>query len=124
MSKQKWEARKNYERYKPDAKEEEEEEDTESSMGNPIRGVPNNFCVLLKTPLRPCPKHPKMVTSSWHMKYYHNYYLKPVTQIWHDEIKPLVHPKIKREEITSSLIGLIDGYIENYNYYLSQLKKS
>src|ERR1700727_785704 len=59
VSKQKWEARKNYERYKPDAKE-EEEEDTESSMGNPIRGVPNNFCVLLKTPLRPCPKHPKM----------------------------------------------------------------
>ena len=49
---------------------------------------------------------------------------KPVAQIWRNEIKPLVHPKIKREEVTSSLIRLIDGYIDNYNYYLSQLQKS
>src|ERR1700691_5211262 len=42
VSQQKWEARKNYQRGKPHAKE---EEDTEPSMGNPIRGVPDNFCV-------------------------------------------------------------------------------
>ena len=121
VSKQKWEARKNYKSYQPESEAEDEDE---QPKGNPIRGVPNSFCVLLKTQLRPCPKHPKMVTSSWHMKYHHHCYIKPVTQIWRDDIKPLVHPKIKRDLITSSLVGIIDGYIDKYKYYLSQLEKS
>ena len=88
---------------------------------NPIKGVPNNFCTLLKTQVRVCPRHPHKITSSWHMKYYHHCYIKPVSQIWREEIKPRVDPDLKRHQITARLTDIIDRYINIYNYHLSSL---
>ena len=122
IAEHKWKYRKgdiDYEQiYEQDP--DKQEENTLQKL-NPIKGVPNNFCTLLKTQVRVCPKHPQKITSSWHMKYYHGCYIKPVSQIWQDDIKPLVDPNLRRDQIAASLTDLIDRYINIHNNYLSSL---
>ncbi len=92
---------------------------------NPLRGIPNNWCQLLKTQLRPCPKcHAQgknKITTSWHMKYAHKIDIKPTRKIWREEIKPLTSESEgkERKSIIKTLEPLIDEHIKRYN---SQLK--
>ena len=117
-SEMKWQARKNYVAYKPQP---EDKQTANKQRLNPLRGVPNSFCELLKTQLRICPKHPKMITDSWHMKYYHHCYIKPVGNIWKEDIKPLIKQNLERKIITSNLIDLIGSHVNIYKNYLNLL---
>ena len=55
---------------------------------NALRGVPNKWCELVNTMVKPCLKCNKkgVVTDRWHLKYYHNEELPHINKIWREEI--------------------------------------
>lgn len=61
------------------------------SQKNGLRGVPNNWCKLVNTQVKPCPKCKRMgvVTSRWHLKYVHGEELPHINAVWRKDIIPI-----------------------------------
>ncbi len=55
-----------------------------------LRGVPNSWCELVNTMVRPCPqcKLPGIVTNRWHLLTKHGIKLPTVNYIWRNEVLP------------------------------------
>ena len=91
---------------------------------NGLRGVPNNFCELLNTQVRPCPKCRKKgeVTSPWHLKYSHGISITHVNKIWKDEILPITEDlSLKRQEILEEVEPIIQKHLMNYTNAMKYL---
>ena len=69
---------------------------------NPLKGIPNLWCQLLKTQYQACKECLKRKTfrlaSSWHRLYAHNQRSKPALKIWNNEILLENDEKIKRKQ--------------------------
>ena len=101
-----------------------------SKKKNGLRGVPNSWCTLVNTQVKPCLKckKPGVVTNRWHLKYQHNKELKHVNAIWRNEICPVteqeeekelkdgtkIRRKIQRSKIKKIVEPLILKHINNY----------
>jgi len=58
---------------------------------NGLRGVPNNWCELVNTMVKPCPSCNRVgvVTSGWHLLAKHRIKLVHINYIWKKEILPI-----------------------------------
>ncbi len=99
------------------------------SKKNGTRGVPNTWCKLVNTQVRPCPKCKTkgVVTSRWHLKYAHGEELPHINLIWREQLCPITEKKfetttvngrsvrriIPREDVMSKTEPLILAQIEN-----------
>ena len=64
---------------------------------NPLRGVPNIWCDLINTQVKPCPicKKKGVVTNRWHLKYHHQISLPHINKIWREQICPITEIRYK-----------------------------
>jgi len=115
---------------------------------NPLRAVPNSWCKLVNSVVRPCPacKQKGIVTSRWHLWVKHNIRLSNPTYILTEEIVPLttadtlqelltrlppntfqgytkknLQEKPKRSHIRISVSPIIQTHLNNYNHMMLQL---
>ncbi len=106
---------------------------------NGLRGVPNIWCKLVNTQVRPCPicKKPGVTTDRWHLKYHHCWELPHINRIWKDEILPISRMKIpimnkdgryttrliSRQKICEMLTPIIKQHLANYNEVIANLAR-
>ena len=91
---------------------------------NGLRGVPNTFCKLLNTQVKPCPRCIKKgeVTSPWHLKYSHGIQITHVNKIWKEEILPITEDlSIKRQEIAERIGPIIQNHLLQYDKAIEYL---
>jgi len=64
---------------------------------NGLRGVPNNWCELVNTMVKPCPKCKTkgIVTSRWHLLTEHRVRLPHINYIWKKDILPISLGEVK-----------------------------
>ena len=72
---QKWEARIRYREFKASPRIKTE---------NPMRAVPNEWCVYLKCRSTPCPQCPNKICTPGHLQYEHNLIVRLDKLIWRD----------------------------------------
>ena len=99
---------------------------------NPLRGVPNIWCDLINTQVKPCPicKKKGVVTNRWHLKYHHQISLPHINKIWREQICPITEirykevtnkwgqtevKKIKRREIAEKIQNIVKQHLLDYN---------
>jgi len=99
---------------------------------NPLRGVPNIWCDLINTQVKPCPicKKKGVVTNRWHLKYHHQINLPHINKIWREQICPITEirykevtnkwgqtevKKIKRREIAEKIQNIVKQHLLDYN---------
>jgi len=67
---------------------------------NPLRGIPNSWCQLVKSQYQLCNtclrKKKYRIASSWHRLYAHGQFVQPVFKIWKQDLLPENKDKIKR----------------------------
>ena len=114
-SKIQWEARKDYREIPKNAKA--------ARKPNLLRGLPNSWCRLINTQIRPCPKCKTKgtITSSWHLKYAHNQDVKHIQKIWKEELNPIVEKEEKRDIITTIMKSIIEKHLEEYNRAIQEI---
>ena len=105
-------------------------------MGKPngLRAVPNNWCNLVNTMVKPCPacKEAGTVTSRWHLLVKHKISLPHINHIYKNDILPISLSTIQtiihtptgpikiirpqdRDVIRQKLKPIIDSHINNYS---------
>ena len=103
------------------------------SETNGLRGVPNNWCELINTMVKPCPdcNIKGTVTSRWHLLTKHKIWLPHVNYVWKQNILPITQEEVRktidgkkgritvtrprdRESIRATLKPLIQKHIESY----------
>lgn len=97
-------------------KENQEVEPKPKGEKNPnlLRGVPNSWSKLIKTQLTPCPKCKikGIICSSWHMMHTHGIYIKPIYEIWTEQICSVT--KDSNDQPRSRLAEEIDKVISQH----------
>lgn len=107
------------------------------SQKNGLRGVPNNWCKLVNTQVRPCPKCKRIgvVTGRWHLKYVHGEELPHINAVWRKDIVPitLVTEKtinqngrsrlvtISREDVRGQIEPVIARHLEKYQEVMEKI---
>ncbi len=107
---------------------------------NGLRGVPNTWCKLINSQVRPCIscKEKNAVTDRWHLKYHHNVELPHINSIWRKEICPITESKekftdlfgrirmkpLKRQRIFRTLQPIIVKHLENYEKAMTTIMKA
>jgi hypothetical protein len=84
---------------------------------NKLKAVPNTWCKLVNTMVKPCPKckKPGTICSRWHLKYVHNLELKHINKIWRDEITPIsTQEGANREDIKKLLEPIIQNHLQEF----------
>jgi hypothetical protein len=116
--KKKWEERKRGESISS--------KESNEKQVNLLRGVPNKWCELVNTHSNPCllcrtEKYPPIGTS-YHLSEIHGIYLKPIKEIWEEEICTLTkQDRLKRREIAEKLFPILQEQIDEYTRYRSQV---
>lgn len=106
---------------------------------NGMRGVPNEWCKLINTQVRPCPrcKEAGVVTDRWHLKYVHKKELQHVNAIWRNEICPITQSMrqiqinedtkimrpMKRWKIRRLVEPIIQRHLKDYNEAISDIQQ-
>jgi hypothetical protein len=107
---------------------------------NALRGVPNTWCELINTQVKPCPlcNEKGKVTNRWHLKYYHQITLPHVNKIWREEIVPITKVKyrektdrygrvreeiIPRDEIKEKVGPVIEKHLQDYNLEYARMRE-
>jgi hypothetical protein len=111
----KWEARKNYINPPPRIPIVKQQ--------NPLRGVPNEWCKLIRSQYTPCPKCPREILNYKHAKYIHNLDIKPIWSIW-KEIKAEVGSNQRREFIIPKLRSKLESYLSRHKEIIANLGKA
>ena len=104
---------------------------------NGLRGVPNGWCTLINTQVKPCPKckEPGTITNRWHLKYYHGQKLPHINTIWREEICPITEQEeeiklkngtkiikpIQRTKIRNLVEPLIQKHISDYKKAMAEI---
>ena len=103
------------------------------AMDNGLKGVPNSWCELVNTMVKPCPscRRSGIVTNRWHLLVKHKIRLPHVNYIWKKEILPIVQgvnqnlepvDSIKKRQIIREAVKpLIQGHLQNYHNAWGQL---
>ena len=124
-SKKQWEERKGYQEIMTQL--------PNLSRKNGMRGVPNNWCELVNTMVKPCPgcKTKGVITSRIHLLSHHGIQLPHVNDIWKKEILPISQQIIEktiyrqkmkititkpreRESIRTALKSTIQKHIDDF----------
>ena len=90
-----------------------------------MRAVPNEWCKLINSQLKPCPKCNKkgIVTDVWHLEREHGIKIEHVNEIWEKVIQPIVtKPKMKRKAVKQQLELILKEYLNNYSKALAEIK--
>ena len=107
---------------------------------NGLRGVPNSWCELINTHVKPCPKckKPGVVTNRWHLKYCHGIELMHINAIWRKQICPITEMEVekelkdgtkvvtllKRHKVKELLEPIILKHLREYNQAIAGILKS
>jgi len=111
-----------------------------SKSENEMRAVPNSWCELINTMVRPCPACQKtgIVMSRWHLLTKHKMLLPHINHIWKKEIVPITTAKIQkkienifgsysiivpeeRDTIRQKLKLIIQGHLDDFNKVFGEL---
>jgi len=122
VSRLQWEQRKQYEQIN--------ERLPNMQQINGLRGVPNKFCELINSQVKPCQLCLKkgVISSAWHMKYAHGVPILHINRIWKDEILPITEDiSLNRSKINKLLEPMIQKHLnylqEATNYLIISSKK-
>ena len=106
------------------------------AVENGLKGIPNNWCELVNTMVRPCPycKKAGVVTSRWHLWVKHRIRLPHVNYIWRREILPISlgvsqrlgpnDPRGERQVIRDTAKPIIQRHLTDYYNAWSKLLAS
>ena len=84
---------------------------------NLLKGVPNSWSQLINTQFTPCPKcnTKGIICSSLHMKYNHGIDLKPIYEIWKEDICSITEQQnMSRSELGEEISEIINKYLKEY----------
>ena len=87
------------------------------SEANGLRGVPNSFCQLINSQVKPCQLccEKGTISSAWHMKYAHGIPVIHINKIWEEEILPITeNSSFHRNKITKLLEPAIQKHLDYY----------
>lgn len=91
---------------------------------NKLRAVPNTWCKLVNTMVKPCPKckKPGVVCNRWHLKHAHGKQLSHINKIWREEIVPItIRPEMKRQDIKEQLEPIILQHLREFDHVYTRL---
>ena len=92
-------------------------------MLNKLRAVPDSWCKLVNTMVKPCPKckKPGVICSRWHLKHAHGKQIPHINRIWRDEIVPITtQAGVTRQDIKNQLEPNITHHLREFdNVYTS-----
>ena len=119
LSKSKWEAYRSYLTAPKEVKQEETENKTQENAKNPMKGIPNSWCELLKLNCKPCPKCKVrgVVMSAKHLKLTHNVDVHTPLEVW-NQITGNREVNEKRDQIKKRVSPLIEANLSRMKNFL------
>jgi len=89
------------------------------NIGNPMKGIPNSWCKLLKLNCKPCPKCKErgIVMNAQHLNKFHHLNIQDPLELW-DIISTISRKGDKRSQITRKVSPIINQSLERINNFL------